>query len=123
MRVVQIPTIIAAGTVMNTTLYSIALGVPQMFGAAIQIEFTGTPTGTFQLEASSDPWVANPTTGQTPTNWTVVADSQFTVTAAGNVMWNVSDIQYNYVRVQYLDSSGGTSTATITNATANLKGI
>ena len=123
MRVVQIPLIIPVGTVMNATIDSIALGVPQMFGAAVQIEFTGTPTGNFKLQASADPWVANPTAAQVPTNWTDVADSTFTVSAAGNVMWNISDIEYNWLRVVYSDTSSGMSTAVISNADANLKGF
>jgi len=123
MRVVQIPNIITAGTVMNTTIHSSAIGVPQMFGAAIQIEFSGTPTGSFNLQASADPWVANPTAAQVPSNFSDVADSTFTVSAAGNVMWNISDIEYNWIRVVYTDTSSGASTATITNASANLKGF
>ena len=123
MRTVQIPNIIPVGTVMNATIDSIALGVPQMFGAAVQIEFTGTPTGSFKLQASSDPYVANPTALQAPSNWTDVADSTFTVSAAGNVMWNVSDIQYNWLRVVYSDTSSGMSTAIIADADANLKGF
>lgn len=123
MRVVPVLNIIPVNTVLNTTVNSVALGVPQMFGAAVQVEFTGTPTGTFKLQASSDTWTANPTPAQLPVNWTDVANSTFTVSSAGNVMWNVSDIQYNWLRVVYTDSSGGVSTAVVSASVANLKGF
>ncbi len=123
MRTVQVPNIIPASTVMNATINSIAQQTYQVFGYAIQVVFTGTPTGNFKLQASNDPYVSNPTSLQLPTNWTDVADSTFTVTAAGNVMWNVENPMYNWVRVVYTDTSSGASTAIITNADVNVKGL
>jgi hypothetical protein len=89
---------------------------------------TGTPTGTIQIQASNDPETndtqvnTNYGPGQTPTNppavgptnWVTIANSPFPVSSAGEEMWNVNYAGYNYVRVQYLDASGGTSTATMT---------
>lgn len=123
MRTVQVPNIIPVGTVMNATINSVAQQTYQVFGYAIQIEFTGTPTGNFKLQASTDPYVSNPTAAQLPVNWTDVVDSTFTVSAAGNVMWNVADVEYNWVRVVYTDTSGGTSTAVISASACNLKGF
>lgn len=123
MRTVQIPNIIPVNTVMNATINSPALQTYQVFGYSVQVEFTGTPTGAFKLQASTDAFVANPTAAQLPVNWTDIADSTFTVTAAGNVMWNVSDVQYNWVRVVYTDASSGASTAVISASAANLKGF
>lgn len=101
-----------------------------MFGFAIQLVFTGTPTGNFKLQSSCDPVPkanlvigANGAVVYTPANWTDVADSTFTVAAAGNVMWNFRGSDFNYVRVVYTDTSGGTSTAIVTVATFNGKGI
>ena len=45
------------------------------------------------------------------------------VSAAGNYMWNVTDVMYNYVRVVYTDTSSGTSTAIVTSLVFNGKGI
>lgn len=83
---------------------------------------TGTPTGTIQIQASNDPETNdtqyNTTAGQPPavgpTNWVTITNSPFVVSSSGEEMWNVNYAGYNYVRVQYLDSSGGTSTATMT---------
>lgn len=124
------PNIIPASTVMNATLNSSALQLENMFGYAIQIVFTGTPTGSFKLQSSCDPvtaagqkFGANGAVTFSPTNWTDIADSTFTVSAAGNVEWNVTDVMYNYVRVVYTDTSSGASTAIITSATFNGKGM
>lgn len=122
--------IIPASTIMNATLTSAAMQCLNMAGYSIQIVFTGTPTGTFKLQASCDPVPrqsqvvgSNGAVTYTPTNWTDVKDSTFTVSAAGNVQWNVREVFYNYVQVIYTDTSSGSSTAIITNATFNAKGI
>lgn len=75
---------------------------------------TGTPTGTIKLQASNDPETndTQPLTNAPPTHWVDIANSSFNLTSAGSTMWNVSQVAYNYVRVVYIDTSGGTSTAT-----------
>lgn len=91
---------------------------------------TGTPTGTIQIQASNDPETndtqynvaGNRPPSTAPTNWVTIANSPFSVTSAGESMWNVQAVGYNYVRVQYIDSSGGTSTATM-NIVFNGKGV
>jgi hypothetical protein len=123
MLVANIPNIIPSSTVMNTTINSAPIPLLQTWGYAIQVVFTGTPTGTFKLQASCDPIPQARVQVQTPVNWTDIANSSNMVTAAGNYMWNVFDIAYNYVRVVYNDGSGGTSAAIITVATANVKSI
>jgi hypothetical protein len=123
------PNIIPPSTVMNATINSMAMQLLNAFGYSIQIEFTGTPTGSFKLQCSDDPvpkqsqtFQANGVVVYTPVNWTDVLNSTFTVTAAGNVCWNVQNPMYNYVRVVYTDTSGGTSTAIVTSAVFNSKG-
>jgi hypothetical protein len=115
--------IVPAGTVMNTNITSAPYNVQQIYGVAIQAVFTGTPTGTFKLQASADPATSyNPAgAGQAgmagsnnPTNWSDIEDSSYTVSAAGNYVWNVFDIMYTYIRLVYTDTSGGTSTAVLT---------
>ena len=91
---------------------------------------TGTPNGTVKLQASNDPEtndtqysaVTNLPPTQVPVNWADIENSTFVLTASGTTMWNVRDIGYNYVRVVYTDSSGGTSAATV-SIVLNCKGI
>jgi|WetSurMetagenome_2_1015567.scaffolds.fasta_scaffold566499_1 hypothetical protein len=122
MKVYNIPisaTLGGATTVAtNANFNSYAYQVWDTFGYSIQVVVTGTPTGTFKLQCSADPVPQGPNstpfTGVVPTNWTDVGNSSQAVSAAGSVVWNVSDAMYNWVRVVYTDGSGGTSTATFT---------
>lgn len=120
------PNIIPASTVMNTTINSLAMQLNDLVNFSIQIVFTGTPTGTFKLQASDDPVPkknlvvgANGLITYTPTYWTDVANSTFTVSAAGNVMWDYSNRGFTYVRAVYTDTSSGMSTAIVTYASFN----
>jgi hypothetical protein len=125
MKFYNVPNIIPASTVMNTTINSAPKQLLDSYIFDIQVFFTGTPTGTFHLEASNDPAAESVARGQLyalPTNWTTIANSTFTVAAAGNVEWDYSWPGFNWVRVVYTDGSGGTSTAIITSCTFNAKG-
>lgn len=71
---------------------------------AVQLVFTGTPTGTFSLQGSND---GGQFDGQTLTgvsNWTTISTQA--VAAAGNHMWNVANAGYRWVRVIYTATSG-----------------
>lgn len=125
MNIYNRPNIIPAGTVLNTTVTSTPMVLQNTLGYNIQVFFTGTPTGTFKLQASSDNSATQTAANQMPSaslKWTDVASSSQAVVAAGNVMWNVMWANYNYVQVVYTDGSSGASTATITSATFNAKG-
>lgn len=113
---------VATGVVLNANYNSPYIQLKNIYLYSIVAVITGTPTGTIQLQASNDPETNDTQYNQTanqppsvgPTNWTTVTNSPFTLTTAGNEMWNVDGVAYNYVRVQYIDTSGGTSTATMT---------
>lgn len=108
---------------LNVTSNSPFVPLKSIIMYSIAAIITGTPNGTIKLQASNDPETndTQPST-LTPTNWADIANSSFTVTTAGETMWNVTDVGYNYVRVVYTDASGGTATATM-KIVANLKGI
>lgn len=120
MRVFNDP--LLTNAVMNTTLTSLGIPLMNTYGYAIQAVYTGTPTGTFKLQASVDPVKDGPPNTPQPTNWDDITDSSFTVSSAGVYIWNVTDAMYTWVRLVYTDSSGGTSTA-IVNARINSKGV
>lgn len=114
---------IAQDQPLNTDVTTDFVPLRNIILYTISANVTGTPSGSIYLEASADPETndTQPSTNQ-PTNWAVITDSAFTLSAAGVTMWNVRDIGYNYVRVVFVDGSGGTSTATM-NVVFNGKGI
>lgn len=91
---------------------------------SIQVVFTGTPGGNFKLQMSNDE--GNPTAAKEADrdykieNWTDIADSAFTVSAAGDVAWNYRDCGFRWVRVVYTQTSGS---GTITSIRFNVKGV
>lgn len=91
---------------------------------SIQIFFSGTPGGNFRLQASCDPGKPNAASEAEKyngvVNWTDVADSAFTVSAAGDVMWDVQNTGYEWVRVVWTQTSGSGS---VTSARAKVKGV
>lgn len=106
---------------MNTSFNGIALELTNMFGYSIQIEWSGTATGAFKLQGSSDSSLTQNHQGTWPINWTDIDDSS-TVVTTSSLGYNVTDVMYNWVRLVYTDASGGTSAAILTTATFNGKG-
>ena len=124
MQIYNYPNIIPASTVMNATINSLAMQIQNHLFYAIQIVFTGTPTGSFKLQGSCDNSAIKTAAAQFPyvvTNWTDLASSTQMVSSAGSVIWNESFQAYNFVRVVYTDTSSGASTAIITVSTFNAK--
>jgi hypothetical protein len=124
------PNVIPAGTVLNSSFVSQPMQVYNAIAFSIQVFFTGTPTGSFYLLASDDPVYSgkapyNARSGApgTPVNFTTIAGSQFIVAAAGNCMWDYDWPGFTWVQIGYTDTSGGTSTATVTSSTINVKGM
>ncbi len=105
----------------NKQLRAVWLG--HICNYSIQLVFTGTPNGAFSLQASDD--AGTPDGGTTPqasnvTHWTDVTGSSQSISAAGNLMYQVQNAGYNWVRVIYTASS---STGTLTSARINIKGV
>jgi hypothetical protein len=115
---------VATAVPLNANYVSPYVPLKSIYTYSIAAIITGTPTGTIQLQASNDPETNDTQTNTSttpnmppstaPVNWVVIANSPFIVTTAGEQMWNVNYTGYNYVRVQYIDGSSGTSTATMT---------
>ena len=113
-----------SGTDLSTNQTSYDLFLSNIFNYSIQLVFTGSPVGTFKLQCSNDQ--GNPVTPtQTEQNsgvvhWTDVASSSTSVSGAGNILFDVQNTGYRWVRVVYTASSGS---GTLTVARFNLKGI
>lgn len=91
---------------------------------AIQLVFTGTPSGNFKLQASNDQGHPQAVTASEReagiVNWTDVADSAVTVSASGDIMWNAENVGYLWVRVVYTSTGAG---GELTSAKQFVKGI
>lgn len=117
---------IATNVVLSANRFTPAVPLKSIVLYCIAAVITGTPAGTIKLQACNDPETNDtspiPNPQANPTNWVDIANSSFAVSSAGETMWNVRDIGYNYVRVAYVDGSSGASTAVV-NITFNGKGV
>ena len=121
---------VATAVPMNANYNSPYTPLRNIYTYSMVAVVTGTPTGTIAIQASNDPetndtqinTTANLPPAVGPTNWVTITNSPFILSSAGETMWNVNAVGYNYVRVIYTDSSGGTSTATM-NIIFNGKGV
>lgn len=101
----------------NFTLAPVWLG--HIDNYAVQLVFTGSPNGSFKLQASND-------NGNTEndknlvTNWTDILNSNQLITAAGNHMYSVRNAGYQWYRVVWTFTSGS---GTLTSAKSYVKGI
>lgn len=112
---------IATNVALNANVSTTYVPLKSIFMYSIAAIVTGTPTGTIKLQASNDPETndtqynaGNIPPTVIPTHWVDITDSSFALSSAGETMWNVRDVAYNYVRVVYTDGSSGSSTATMT---------
>lgn len=121
MRIANKPIIAPGTTQVVTTIYnSKAVWLGHICNYAIQFAFTASNC-TFKLQGSCDEGDAN---GQSQleyeakiVNWSDIAASAVVSVGAGNLMYNIENCGYNWVR---LVVSG---TATITSARYNVKGV
>lgn len=110
-------------TDMSVDITSTPVWLGHICNYAIQLVFTGSPNGSFRLQASNDE--GNPSLAPTEqyagvTHWTDVQDSNQAITAAGNHMWTVENAGYRWVRFVWSVTSG---TGTLTSAQFNVKGV
>lgn len=122
MRIGNDQIVIGTDLSANQTSEPIWLGHIALY--SIQIFFTGTPGGNFKLQVSND--IGRPEAAKEEDrdfkieNWTDVADSATTVSAAGDVFYDVRDSAARWVRVVWTQTSGS---GTITSARFNVKGV
>ena len=91
---------------MAGSLNSDAIDVRDLIYGSIQTIFTGAPVGTMKLQCSNSLTYA--TTGQQPITpvWTDIQDSSISVAAAGNILYNITNLSYDLIRVVYTRTSG-----------------
>lgn len=99
--------LLAAGD-MSGNISTDPIDVRNLIVGSIQCEFTGSPNGTMKLQCSNDvaEFLKQPGTQPAPVNWTDITGSSIAVSAAGDIMYNLTSMGYDYLRVVYTASSG-----------------
>lgn len=102
----------------TSTITSAPIPLDQIFGFAVQAYWTGTPTGTIYLQASSQsPPTQNQVANGGPDNitlWDTITGSPYSISGtSGSYMWNVNLAFYRYVQLVYTNSSGTGSLSAI----------
>ena len=109
------------GTDMESNIISEPIWLAHIAYYSIQVVFTGSPDGSFKLQASNDEGKNDVETGQPNiTNWTDIEGSTQAISSSGDHTYSVADPGYRWVRLVWTDSSS--SSATITSARFNVKG-
>lgn len=116
MRVANFP--IFTSQSMASSFNSSEISLFNIYGWSAQFVFTGSPVGTLKVQVSDDPGSENTGSNKAPTNWTDLANSSQSISAAGNISYNVNLSFYNWIRFVYAASSGSGSMT----GRANLKG-
>lgn len=88
-------TLLSAGDMSQATLNSNAQDLSFYWVFSVQAVFTGAPVGSISLSASND-----------NITFTTIAGTTTAISAASNIMWNVENAGYKYVRVEYVKTSG-----------------
>lgn len=91
---------------------------------SIQLEFTGTPSGTWKLQGSADKGTSTRGEGfydlnNTLQTWTDLDCSEQAIAEAGDHMWTGTNIGYRWVRVVWTPTGGSGS---LTKAQFSTKG-
>lgn len=77
---------------------------------SIQLVFSGTLTGTWSLQSSTDEGhtsqATEATRAQGVENWTTIFGSEQAIVEAGDHTWNVQQAGYKWVRIAWEPSSG-----------------
>lgn len=116
--------LITAPVDLSIPWQSMAIYLGHISNYSIQLFFTGTPAGSFKLQASNDQGHPNAQSLNQQSadvdNWTDVSGSTQIVDEAGDHTWQVENAGYAFVRVKWAPTSGS---ASLTSARFNLKGV
>jgi hypothetical protein len=108
-------------TDMTSNITSEAIWLGHIANYAIQIVFTGSPNGSFKLQASCDEPKKGDESNTEVVNWTDIANSTQDITAAGDHLYSVENAGYTFARIVWTNDSSGVSE--ITSARFMVKGV
>lgn len=93
---------------MSGNLTSTTIDTSRVSSVVFYASWTGSPAGTLKLQVSID-----------GTNYVDLPDSPVIVSGASDFMWNVTDTNYDQIKLVYQATSGSGSL----NVKANIKGF
>ena len=94
---------------MTGTVASVAFPLAGIYAYSFQILCTGSPVGTFHLEASNYPGDQSGMTTKPPPDdqWTKITDSDEAITGTNpSILYDVTQASYRWVRLVYVHTSG-----------------
>ena len=102
----QAPVHLIVAQSMTGTVTSSAYDIRNQDNVSIQLNFSGTPTGVFNIQGSVDyqQLVYPPNPG----NWISLVLSPMPIASgsAGNILLDLNQLSFPYIRVQYVPTSG-----------------
>ena len=106
---------------MSSSINSFGVDLNQVYLITFQAIWTGSPTGTLQIQLSCDNVQPVNIPGIDPTanvvNWTTITGSSVALAgSAGTYAWPIEDLGFRWVRAQYLFTSGTGSLTVQTNS-------
>lgn len=118
-------TLIDAPVDLSSAWESGAIWLGHIAICSIQLVFSGTTIdGSFKLQASNDlgdsSAVSEATVQANITNWTDIADTPTAVSASGDLMCNLEELGFRWIRVVW---TPGTTVGNLTAARFNVKGV
>ena len=118
---VQNKSLITSSVLLDTSWTSEPIWLEHIICWSIQLVFTGTPSGTFIVQVSNDPvsYEEVKSGSKTVSNWSDYDGSSTSVSAAGNILFNVKYAGYKWARAKYVFTSG---TGSLTVANYQVKG-
>jgi hypothetical protein len=92
----------------TSTLTSTVTNIQFLDLIGLQMNFTGTPTGTFQVQVSADYVLDNNGNVINPGNWInlVLPTAPVAAGAPGNIYIDIIDTSAPWIRLQYTNASG-----------------
>jgi hypothetical protein len=111
------------GTDMTSNIISDPIYVGNIINYSIQLVYTGSPNGSFSIQVSNDIVDSiKDVKASDIVNWTTLSSTSTNITSSGDMIYEIPDITYQWIRLVWTDSSSG-DPSTLTNAVYFTKGI
>lgn len=95
---------------MGADITSRAIQFDNVTRMSIHIIMTGSPVGVVSLQCSND--LVSDHSSDTVTNWVDYTDGSSVVSGADQVMFNIRDVSFKWIRLVYVRGSGTGSMTT-----------